>query len=87
MKLVERFLKDSAKLGYALTGSVFKVDYNGRTYTVGFWLRPVDWNNKKQAYRLPGRIGKAKHENFDEAVKAAIKIALKDERYELSKQK
>lgn len=78
MKQVEAFLKESETLGYNLSGSVFKVDYNGRIYTVGFWIRPQNWDSKKQEYKLPGRIGKAKHQDFDEAVKSAIKEAKKE---------
>lgn len=77
---VEEFIKESKNLGYNISGSVFKVDYNGKIYTVGFWIRAAKWNSKKQEYELPGRIGKAKDSNLEKAVELAIKEALKHDK-------
>ncbi len=72
-----QFLSDSEALGYRLksTGSVFKIDFNGQKYNVGFWLRPVGYDIKTQRYLLQGRCGKAKHEDFNTAVDMAIEAA------------
>lgn len=73
MKLVERTIEHLREAGYKIRGSVFKVDFNGTTYKVGFWVRAQNWNGNK--YELPGFIGQARHKDFDTAVKLAIKNA------------
>jgi hypothetical protein len=37
---VETFLRAAKKRGYEIRGSVFKVDFNGTIYNVGFWISP-----------------------------------------------
>lgn len=75
LSTAEEFIQESKDLGYRIEGSVFKVDYNGTWYTVGFWIGG-NWENKK----LPGRRGKAKHADFDTAVSLAMEKALEYER-------
>lgn len=74
-----KFIQQSIDLGYHDNGSVFKVDYSSSGWAVGFWFRPVDWNSKKQEYRLKGRCGKAKDKNLETAILLAIKKATEDE--------
>lgn len=54
---VEKFIQESRELGYRIEGSVFKVDFNGSVYNVGFWIRPDVLCDKNLGYRC----GKAKH--------------------------
>ena len=75
IQLVEDFINESRVMGYEINGSVFKVDFNGIKYTVGFWIRPAKYNGKTEEYELPGRCGKAKHHKFKMAVKMAIRKA------------
>lgn len=75
MDKIVAFLEEQFKLGYKRDGSVFKADYTGKRWTLGFWLRPVDWDNAKEEYRLPGICVRVRHENFNQAVNDLLKEA------------
>lgn len=68
----EAFIEKARAQGYEIRDSIFKVDYNGKTYNVGFWIRPARWNRTLDEYELPGLCGKLRHANFEEAVKLLI---------------
>lgn len=70
--LIEKFIEESRRLGYEISGSIFKADFNGKSWTIGFWVR-AGYPNPQE---LIGRIGRAKDPDFKEAVKKAIKNAL-----------
>ena len=72
IRYANKFIQESKKLGYRIKGPVFKAGFNGNSWNVEFWIRSVGVN-------LPGRIGKARKEDFDEAVLAAISAAKKCE--------
>jgi hypothetical protein len=76
------FIDESRLLGYEISGSVFKADYNGKSWSVGFWIRPsqspsykAKWKRGDEYYDLPGRCGKANDKSFRKAVKKAIERA------------
>lgn len=73
IRLVEDFIEESKIMGYEISGSVFKADYNGISWTVGIWVRPSKL--VKGEYELPGRIGKAMDGDFKKAVKKAVQKA------------
>lgn len=73
--LIQNFIADSRAYGYDIGPSIFRADYNGKDWSVGFWIRPAKYSKKDDEYTLPGRCGKAKNKNFRKAVKAAIKEA------------
>lgn len=75
MNRIEAFLARCAALGYNLSGSVFKVDYNGRTYNIGFWIRPCNYNSRTQNYELPGICFKVKNADFDAGVTELLQEA------------
>lgn len=77
--VVHNFIEESRQLGYDISGSVFKADYNGKEWSVGFWIRPADWHSGQQIYSLPGRCGKGKSRYFKRAIKIAMQDALKQE--------
>ena len=65
---IEDFIARAKAKGYRTEGSIFKVDYNGTTYNVGFWIRPHNWNQAKDQYDLPGICDKVRHADFNQAV-------------------
>ena len=71
MDRVEEVLELARRRGYDLRGSVFKVDYNGSRFTVGFWISMQDYDIDLDVYTLPGMYGTAKHEDFNTAVAMA----------------
>lgn len=71
--LIQDFIDQSNLMGYEIKGSVFKADFNGKRWSVGFWIRPA--RLKLGVYELPGRIGKAQNVSLRAAVKKAIERA------------
>ena len=51
---ITKFFADRIAEGYDVQGSVLKIDYTGKRWTVGVWLRPALWNNNSQEYDLQG---------------------------------
>lgn len=77
--LVQDFLDESRMMGYEIRGTTFKARYNGKVWSVGFWIRP-----KKNRLTLPGRLGTARDPVLRKAVKKAIERAI--ERAKLSEE-
>lgn len=77
--LIEQFIDEANLMGYPIKGSVFKADYNGKVWTVGFWIQmartPEHKGTGDDYYNLPGRMGRAKDPVFRKAVKKAIERA------------
>ena len=78
MKKAMSFIKAARRKGYKLEGSIFKVDYNGEMFNVGFWFRPNLWNDRLNEYELKGMRGSAKHKVLSKAIELAIKEATKN---------
>jgi len=76
MDRVAEVMDVARKRGYNLSGSVFKVDYNGIRFNVGFWISMQDYDIDTDAYSLPGMYGSARHEDFNTAVALASKHLL-----------
>ena len=71
MDRVAEVMDVARRRGYDLRGSVFKVDYGGGIFTVGFWISREDYDIDTDAYSLPGMYGSARHEDFNTAVALA----------------
>lgn len=79
--VAKAFISESVIMGYKVDGSVFKIDYSGSGWSVGFWFRPVGWDQKSDYYRLPGRCRRGKDKDLLNAVCKAIKAAMKEEEF------
>lgn len=76
IKAAHRFIEDSRKLGYDISGSIFKIDYNGKIWTVGIWIRGAGYEGDTHSFKLAPRLGRAKDKDFDSAVLLAIAGAM-----------
>lgn len=75
MNRIEAFLTRCREAGYNLSGSVFKIDFNGTTYNLGFWIRPTNYNSQLERYELPGICLKIKDTDFDNGVTRLLQEA------------
>ncbi len=80
LDMVQDYIEESRMLGYKISGSVFKADYSGSGWKVGFWLRGVygkdkSGNTNYDQFKLAPRMGKAKGPTFRSAVKKALERA------------
>jgi hypothetical protein len=75
MKRIIEFLEMRFREGYIREGSVFKVDYTGEKWTLGFWLRPCNYNHEKEEYDLRGICFRVRSESFEGAVDELLKQA------------
>jgi len=71
MDRVAEVMEVARRRGYYLRGSVFNVDYNGSSFTVGFWISRQEYDIDTDAYLLPGMYGSAQNADFNTAVALA----------------
>lgn len=63
------------RLGYNLSGSIFKVDFNGKLWNLGLWVSSQRYNKKTNSYELPSICHKVKKESYNEALNELLEFA------------